>query len=132
MAPIDGVVIARLVEPGETVNAASPLLTIVDLSRLRVEAEIDEFDIEAVRLQAEATITAEGYPDRSWRGLIEEIGDAVVARQLRPEDPGRSGDTGVLPIKIAFGEPCPLKLGQRVEIVIDGKNPDREVSAKGD
>jgi HlyD family secretion protein len=118
VAPIDGTVIARLADPGETVSPASPLMTIVDLSRLRVEAEVDEFDIESVRLQAEATITAEGYPDRRWRGEVEEIADAVVARRLRPEDPGRPGDTGVLPVKIAFREPCPLKMGQRVEIVI--------------
>ena len=34
-------IIERLAELGETVNAASPLITIVDLRRLRVEAEID-------------------------------------------------------------------------------------------
>jgi HlyD family secretion protein len=132
VAPIDGVVIARLVEPGETVSAAAPLMTIVDLSRLRVEAEVDEFDIEAVSSRAEVTITAEGYPDRRWRGEVEEIAAAVVARQLRPEDPGRPADTGVLPVKIAFREPCPLKLGQRVEIVIGGQDPGREVSPNRD
>ena len=68
LAPIDGVVIERLAEPGETVNAASPLMTIVDLSRLRVEAEVDEFDIEAVTLGCPATITAEGYPARRLPG----------------------------------------------------------------
>ena len=62
VAPIDGVVIARHAESGETVNATSPLVTIADLRRLRVEAEIDEFDIESVTLGAEAVITAEGYP----------------------------------------------------------------------
>ena len=121
VAPIDGVVIARLAEPGETVSAASPLVTIVDLSRLRVEAEIDEFDIEAVTVGAPATITAEGYPARRWKGVVEEIADAVVSRQLRPEDPARPGDTRVLRVKVAFREPCPLKLGQRVEIAIDGQ-----------
>ena len=86
-------------------------MTIVDFSRLRVEAEVDEFDIEAVTPRAAATITAEGYPARRWRGEVEEIADVVVPRQLRPEDPGRPGDTGVLRVKIAFREPCPLKLG---------------------
>jgi HlyD family secretion protein len=133
VAPIDGVVIARLVDPGETVSPASPLLTIVDLSRLRVEAEVDEFDIEAITPRAEVTITAEGYPDRRWRGEVEEIADAVVARQLRPEDPGRPGDTGVLPVKIAFREPCPLKLGQRVEIVVTARqDPGTEIAPTRD
>ncbi len=46
-APIDGVVIAREVNAGETVIQGTPLIKIVDLNRLRIEAEIDEFDIPA-------------------------------------------------------------------------------------
>ena len=125
VAPIDGVVIERLAEPGETVSAAAPLVTIADLSRLRVEAEIDEFDIESVSSGALVTITAEGYPARRFRGKVEEIADTVIPRRLRPEDPGRPGDTRVLPVKIGFLEPCTLKLGQRVEIAINGDEPDR-------
>jgi HlyD family secretion protein len=121
VAPIDGVITERLAEPGETVGAAAPLITIVDLSRLRVEAEIDEFDIETVRLGCAATITAEGYPARRFRGEVEEIADVVVPRRLRPEDPGRPSDTRVLRVKIAFRESCTLKLGQRVEIGIEGQ-----------
>jgi RND family efflux transporter MFP subunit len=123
VAPIDGVVIERLSEPGETVNVAAPLMTIVDLSRLRVEAEVDEFDIELVALGASATITAEGYQARRFLGEVEEIADVVAPRQLRSADPGRSSDTRVLRVKIAFRDPCTLKLGQRVEISIDGKEP---------
>jgi RND family efflux transporter MFP subunit len=119
VAPIDGVVVERHADPGETVNAAAPLVTIVDLSRLRVEAEIDEFDIESVTLGAAATVSAEGYPPRRFRAEVEEIADVVVPRQLRPEDPGRPADTRVLRVKLAFREPCTLKLGQRVEIAID-------------
>jgi hypothetical protein len=62
------------------------------------------------------SIVAEGFPGASWRGLVEEIPDTVVGRRLRPEDPGRPIDSRVLPVKIAFGEPTPLKLGQRVEV----------------
>jgi HlyD family secretion protein len=131
VAPIDGVIIECHVEPGETVNAASPLLTIVNLSRLRVEAEVDEFDIESVAAGAVATITAEGYPPRHFRAEVEEIADVVVPRRLRPDDPGRSSDTRVLRVKVAFREPCTLKLGQRVEIAIDDAAA-RAAAAKND
>ena len=57
-------------------------------------------------------------PPRRFRAEVEEIADVVVPRRLRPEDPGRSGDTRVLRVKVAFREPCTLKLGQRVEIAI--------------
>jgi HlyD family secretion protein len=121
LAPIDGVIVARHVDLGETVNVASPLVTIVDLTKLRIEAEVDEFDIPSITPLAQATITAEGYAGRRWRGEVEEIADTVVARQTRPQDPGRPADTRVLLVKIAFRESCPLKLGQRVEVEIAKK-----------
>jgi len=128
VAPIDGVVVARFANPGETINAAASLVTIVDLSRLRVEAEVDEFDIAGIVPKAKATITAEGYPDRRWRGEVEEVADAVVARSSRPQDPGRPADTRVLLVRVAFREPSSLKLGQRVEVEIAGRAPDRKRS----
>jgi RND family efflux transporter MFP subunit len=118
LAPIDGVVIARHADPGETVAPAAPLLTIADLSRLRVEAEVDEFDISRIAPDAPATISAEGYPGPGWRGRVEEVADAIIPRQTRPEDPGRPADTRVLLVRIAFLENNPLKLGQRVEVEI--------------
>jgi RND family efflux transporter MFP subunit len=118
LAPIDGVIIARHADPGETVAPAAPLVTIADLTRLRVEAEVDEFDIPRIAPDSRATITAEGYPRPGWRGRVEEIADAVGPRRTRPEDPGRSADTRVLLVRIAFLEKAPLKLGQRVEVEI--------------
>jgi RND family efflux transporter MFP subunit len=128
IAPIDGVVVARFVDPGETVSPATPLLTIVDLTRLRVEAEVDEFDIPLVATRARAMIRAEGYPPRRWRGEVEEIADSVVARPTRPQDPGRPADTRVLLVRVAIREPSSLKLGQRVDVEIAGRAPDQQRS----
>jgi HlyD family secretion protein len=123
LAPIDGMVVFAHADVGETVPAAAPLVTIADLTRLRVEAEIDEYDIGRVALGAEATISAEGYRGRQWRGQVEEVSDVVVGRQTRPEDPARPTDTHVLPVKIGIRERHPLKLGQRVEVEVLA--PDR-------
>jgi RND family efflux transporter MFP subunit len=122
LAPIGGVIIARHADPGETVSPAAPLVTIVDLTRLHVAAEVDEFDIPQITPQARATITAEGYADRRWRGQVAQIAASVVPRQTRPADPGRPADTRVLIVKLALLEPTPLKLGQRVEVEIRGQD----------
>jgi multidrug efflux pump subunit AcrA (membrane-fusion protein) len=121
VSPIDGVVIDRAVEPGQAVTEGAAIATVADLSRTRVEAEVDEFDVGAIQLDADVIVTAEGYANRSWRGRVEEIPDAVVGRRLKPQDPGRPADTRVLLVKIALLEPTPLKLGQRVELEI-GEN----------
>ncbi len=119
LSPIDGVVIARHAEPGETLEAGKKILTVADLSKTRVEAELDEFDAGRVRLNDDVRITAEGYDATAWRGRVEEIPDTVVGRRLKPQDPGKPEDTRVLLVKVALLEPTPLKLGQRVEIRIE-------------
>ena len=117
-SPIDGVVIDRRADAGETIDRGAALLTIADLARTRIEAEVDEFDAGRVRLNARAAVTAEGHEGASWSGSVEEIPDAVVARGLRPQDPGRPTDSRVLLVKVALESAAPLKLGQRVEVRI--------------
>jgi len=119
VSPIDGVVTARFVQPGETVGIASPLVTVLDLKRLRIEAEVDDYDIDRCRVGSPVTIRVESYPGRTWRGEVEEIADVLTGRRIRPEDPGRPTDTRVLPVRIVFREPNPLRFGLRVEVEID-------------
>lgn len=120
-APISGVITERHVQPGESVKEQAAIVTIADLKRMRIEAEVDEFDAGRVALGAEVVVKAEGYDNQQWRGIVEEIPDAVVARRLKPEDPGRPSDTRVLMVKVALQEKTPLKLGQRVEVEIRKK-----------
>jgi RND family efflux transporter MFP subunit len=117
-SPIDGVITARYAHPGETVDAAARLVAIADLTRVRVEAEVDEFDSGSIKLGAPVKVSAEGFPQMAWPGKVEEIPDVVVGRRLRPEDPGRPADTRVLLVKITLLEPTPFKLGQRVQVEI--------------
>jgi HlyD family secretion protein len=116
-SPIDGVVVATDVEPGEIAPPGSRLVTICDLSRLRIEAEVDEFDVARVAPGDDVVIRAEGY-EATWRGTIEEIPDRVAGRTLLPDDPGRPSDTRVLLVKIGLAQPVPLKLGQQVVVEI--------------
>jgi RND family efflux transporter MFP subunit len=117
VAPIDGTVTERFADVGEMVAAGSPLLTLTDLTHLRVEAEVGEFDVARVRLGAEVMIRAEGF-SQHWAGKVVEIPDRVVPRSLKPLDPSRPVDTRVLIVKVELSEPVPLKLGQRVEVEV--------------
>ncbi|MEO8275243.1 MAG: efflux RND transporter periplasmic adaptor subunit [Thermoanaerobaculia bacterium] len=120
VAPIDGVVMVRHADAGEAVEAHGSLVTIVDLSRVRIEAEVDEFDAGRLTVGSSVAIAAEGFTDQHWRGTVEEIPDGVSGRRLKPQDPGKPVDTRVLLVKIRLEEATPLKLGQRVEVEIGG------------
>jgi HlyD family secretion protein len=119
VAPIDGVVVERTRHAGETVTAGETIVTIADLSRMRIEAEIDEYDAARVKVGGRVRVRAEGYEGQQWRGTIEEVPDSVISRRLKPQDPSKPIDTRVLLVKVAMTEPTPLKLGQRVDIEVE-------------
>lgn len=120
VAPIDGVVLVRHVDAGESIEARAGIVTIADLAQMRIEAEVDEFDTGKLVLGSGVAITAEGFDGERWRGTVEEIPDSVQGRRLKPQDPGKPADTRVLLVKIRLDESTPLKLGQRVEVEIGG------------
>lgn len=120
VSPIDGVVVVRHVDGGEAVEAREGIVTIADLTKVRIEAEVDEFDAGRLVIGSPVAILAEGYDGQRWSGTVEEIPDAVSGRKLKPQDPGKPSDTRILLVKIRLSEPTPLKLGQRVEVEIGG------------
>ncbi len=84
-APIDGVVISRDVDVGQTVAASfqTPKLFSIgnDLSRMQVEASVDEADIGQVKSGQEVSFTVDAYPDRKFRGSVTQIRLAPVTIQ---------------------------------------------------
>jgi HlyD family secretion protein len=119
VAPIDGVIIARFRDAGETIAPGTDLVTIADLNKTRLEAEVDEYDAARVSMGAPVRISVEGAGDTTWKGHVEEIPDVVTSRRLKPQDPGRPSDTRVLVVKVALDAPAPVKLGQRVEVEVE-------------
>lgn len=117
VAPIDGVVVDRLVDPGETVEEGAAIVTIIDPRSVRIEAEVDEFDVGSIVADAAVRIRADGF-ESEWRGRVEEIPLRVVGRSIRPNDPAQPVDTRVLLVGIALLEETPLKIGQRVDVQI--------------
>ncbi len=86
-SPIDGVVIRRSVELGQTVAVslqAPTLFTIArDLSDMRVNASVSEADIGAVRTGQRALFGVDSYPGRSFEGRVLEIRKAARMVQKR-------------------------------------------------
>jgi len=71
ISPIDGEVIVRSVEPGQTITTSDTVLVLSD--RLIVNAQFDETDIRKVKLGQEALITLDAYPDVQIEGVVDHI-----------------------------------------------------------
>jgi len=76
-SPIDGVVITRNIDPGQTVAAMlqTPVLFVVaaNLERMRVVTAVDEADIGEVKEGQVATFTVNAWPDRAFQGTVTEV-----------------------------------------------------------
>ena len=79
-APYDGVVVEKLVFEGQRVMAGDPLLRLVDLRRVWVEAEVFEQDLALVRLGQRVTVELEAFPGRPRSGPIVFLQPAVDPR----------------------------------------------------
>jgi HlyD family secretion protein len=76
-APIDGVVISKSVEQGQTVAASlnSPVLfnIVNDLTKMQVQASIDEADIGQVQDGQNVSFTVDAYPDDKFSGSVQQV-----------------------------------------------------------
>ncbi len=76
-APIDGIVIKRSVDRGQTVNAgmSAPELFIIaaDLTKMQVNANIDESDVGRMRPGETVTFRVDAYPTETFRGTVKQV-----------------------------------------------------------
>jgi HlyD family secretion protein len=76
-SPIDGTIIERTVDAGQTIAAsfqAPKLFTIArDLTRMQIEASVDESDIGLIREGRTARFTVQAYPDETFEGMVRQV-----------------------------------------------------------
>lgn len=76
-SPVDGVVLTRSIEPGQTVAASlqAPVLFQIaeDLSKMEIVLAIDEADIGQVKPGLDVGFTVDAFPDRQFRGKVQQV-----------------------------------------------------------
>ncbi len=84
-APVDGVVVARNVDVGQTVAASlqAPTLFLIaqDLTKMQVDTNVDEADVGRVALDQEASFTVDSFPGQTFRGRVVQIRQAAQVIQ---------------------------------------------------
>jgi len=76
-SPVDGIVLARNVEPGQTIASSFNITTMFqiaeDLRKMRLEVNVDEADMGAVKAGQSVTFTVDAYPGRPFPGRITQV-----------------------------------------------------------
>ena len=84
-SPVDGIVVSRNVDVGQTVAASfqtPTLFTIAqDLTKMEIDTSIDESDISRLKVGQTANFTVDAYPDRQFSGTVIQIRNAPVVTQ---------------------------------------------------
>lgn len=121
VAPFDGVVSALNVEQGEIVitgtmnNPGTEILTVSDLSRMIVRADVDETDVVDMRLGQKAKITVDAMPDTSFQGTVIEIGN-TAKRSITSSVEGQTN----FEVKVAFDTLVPqVRPGMTADVEIE-------------
>jgi HlyD family secretion protein len=95
-APVTGVVLARRIEPGQTVVASFNTVTLFviaeDLSEMQLRVSIDEADVGQVKAGQKASFTVDAYPGRRFPATLERVD--LASRNTVEGQSGSSGSTG--------------------------------------
>ncbi len=134
-APIDGIVLNRAVEEGQTVAASMEtpeLYTITnDLSEMQVEADVDEADIGMVSVGQKVEFTVDAFPEDTFTGNVSEIRlepnedesvvtYTVIVQVANPEKKLKPGMTATITVYVEEADNVLLAAGKAFRFTPDG------------
>lgn len=134
-APIDGVVLARRIDPGDVIAGSSagvgaPSFEIADPSRIELEMEVEEVDSSRLAPGLAVRVSPPGKPETLGTGTVTRVGAQLERRSIGAFDARERGEgwVRVAWVDVRWEEGRSMPLGQRVEVVAD--LPARKVSAR--
>jgi macrolide-specific efflux system membrane fusion protein len=121
IAPIDGFVIARNKEPGQTVSINDVIFVLAD--KLIIIANVDETDLRHISLGQKLNFFLDAYPDKSFSGTVEHI--AYEAQEIN--------NVTIYPIKILPSKtPKIFRSGMTATIVVEANKKDNVLIVPAD
>jgi HlyD family secretion protein len=120
VAPRDGVVTDRLLEPGAVVGPGTVVVRAVDLSTVKVVFFLPNAELGRVALDAPAEIRADAYPDRVFQGVVRRV---AAEAEFTPRNVQTREDRDRLVYAVEVRAPNPdgaLRAGMPAEVTIPG------------
>lgn len=125
VAPVDGTVLSVPLQKGDLVGPSteSASITMINRSKTRVRAFVEELDAMNVAVGQKATVVASGRSDRNYAGVILACAPFVQPKTHRHLNPGERIDVRVREIIIELKDAGDLLTGLPVEVFVDLKLP---------
>ena len=120
-SPISGVVLRKRLKDGESVSPENPtgIVTLADVSALRVRVDLDETDVAKVRENQTAYVTADAFGSRRFAARVIKIGQILGRKNFRTDRPTERVDTKILEVMLELAPGQKLPLGLRVDAFIE-------------
>ncbi len=120
-SPVDGVVIKRFMNPGESISYESlnqPIVSVADTTRLTVRAEVDETDIGKIQVGQRAEIHCDAFPGQGFYGRVTRISGGLGKKKIQSDNPLEKVDTEVLETFVEVDRGSTLRVGLRVDVYV--------------
>jgi HlyD family secretion protein len=113
-APIGGVITAVNNSNGDSVSGGKGLLTIVDMSSMKIKVSVDELDIGKVKIGQATAIKFDAIKDKAYEGTVETIAQTGTS----------SNNVTTYDVVVAVKDPTGIKLGMNANVTISIENKD--------
>lgn len=114
--PIAGSVLQINARVGELIAASpEPVITLGDVTRLRVRAEVDETEVTKVRVGGAAYVKNAAFPGQDFEGKVTEVSPLLAIPRISARSPRRPNDVEVMEVMIELDTTTSLLPGMRVE-----------------
>jgi HlyD family secretion protein len=114
-SPINGVILRRKLKTGESVTKGDTIVTLADISKLRVRMDVDEADVARLELGQTGWVVAPAYPDKKFTGKVVQIGKILGRKNVRSDEPTERVDQKILETLLELDPGQSLPVGLRVD-----------------
>ncbi len=121
-SPVDGVVVKRYMNPGESISYESlyqPIVSVSDTTHLMVRAEIDENDVGKIHVGQRASIRMAAFRGQTFYGHVARISGGLGPKKIQTDNPTEKIDMDVLESFVELDPGTPLRVGLRVDVYIE-------------
>jgi HlyD family secretion protein len=121
-SPVDGVVVKRYMNPGESISYESlyqPIVSVSDTTHLMVRTEVDETDIGKVQIGQHAAIRCDAFRGQTFYGQVVRISGGLGPKKIQTDNPTEKIDMDVLETFVEVDPGTPLRVGLRVDVYVE-------------